>query len=38
MQTFFTLNQKTVGLRTVFYFQTLSIGFSHQQFFSMNVL
>lgn len=37
MQTFFTLNQKTVDLRTVFYIQTLSIGFSHQQFFRMNV-
>jgi len=32
MQPFFPLNQKTVGLRTVFYILTLSIGFSHQQF------
>ena len=31
MQTFFPLNQKTVGLRIDFYFLTLSIGFSHQQ-------
>ncbi len=38
MQTFFPLNQKTVGLRTEFYFLTLSIGFSHQQILNMNVI